>query len=71
MISLFVTLLIILLVIIVAFFIKDRREIKKKTVETIGDDLWREMDRERQESLEKGIKFRKMLNEAKAKSRNP
>jgi uncharacterized membrane protein len=63
-------LVIILLLVVVVALIKDRRRAKQKIVESIGDDLWKEIDRERQMSVEKGKMFRKTLNEAKKRERN-
>jgi len=62
MIYLLVVLFIILIVLVIAALIHDRRKIKQKTVESIGDDLWNEIDEERQDSIERGKQFRRTLN---------
>lgn len=64
MIYLFIVLILALFGFLVRYFFRDRKELKKKTVETIGDDLWKEIEEEREENLEKGIMFRKALRDA-------
>lgn len=62
---LFLFLFILLIFFVVSGYMKDRREGKRRTIETIGDDLWNEIDEERRQTLEKGKKFRKILDETK------
>lgn len=65
---LFVLLFVILIGYVLWCYFKDKREIKKKTVESIGEDLWEEIDKERQESVEKGKQFRRVLKKVKENS---
>ena len=44
---------------------KDKRARHRKTVESIGDDLWRDIDNEREENIERGKKFRRLLNDVR------
>lgn len=69
LIIIFIIALAVLIISVVAGYIKDRRDVRRKTVESIGNDLWREMDRERQESIEKGKMFRKTLEDVKKQRR--
>ena len=62
MIYLLIVLFIIAIVIVIGTMIRDRQKIKRKTVESIGDDLWKEIDEERQVSIERGKLFRRTLN---------
>lgn len=64
-------LLVILSILLIAYvvnsFIYDRKMTKKKTVETIGNELWTEIEHEREEATKNGITFRKLLNRYKTK----
>lgn len=65
MIYIFILLLILTVLYVMYSFIKDRRYVGKRTIESIGKELWFEIDRERQEAIEKGKRFRKTLDDAK------
>ena len=41
----------------------DRRRMNKRTVETLGDGMFKEIDTERTDAVEKAKKFRKVLEE--------
>jgi len=65
---LLIILLVVVIISVIIFFIKDRRGVKKRTVETIGDELWKEISEEREESIEKGKRFRRILDQTKKKN---
>jgi len=62
MIYLLIVLFIIAIIIVIGTMIRDRQKIKQKTVKSIGDDLWNEIDEERQVSIERGKLFRRTFN---------
>ncbi len=43
--------------------IRDRRQEKKSVVETMSDDVWDELAKEPDETIQKSRKFRKILTE--------
>lgn len=62
---LLIVLLLAVVILIFVVYIKNQRAEKKRTVSLIGDDLWKEIDDERQTSIEKGKLFRKILEDKK------
>lgn len=64
---LLVVFLLVLIVYLFLSYLKDRKRLKKRTVETLGNDLWNEIGRERELEIEKGKMFRKVLEKAKKK----
>lgn len=64
MIFLLILLIVITIIVLAVSYFRERRGLKQKTVETIGDKLWHEIDKEREESIERGKKFRRELLEA-------
>lgn len=64
MIYLFIFLCLCLFLIVILFFIKDRRDISKKTVEKIGHDLWKDIEKERTDAGKRARHFREELERA-------
>ena len=58
-------LVIVALAAIIYYDRKDRRARRRKTVESIGDELWQDIDNEREEIIERGKKFRRLLNDVR------
>lgn len=55
------------LFILVWRFIRDRNYLRKKTSEAIGQDLWGEIQEEREDSRRRKDAFRSALNDAEKK----
>jgi len=49
---------------IIYTFVRDRRYMRKKTSEAMSRELWTEIDKERQEAMDRGEGFRRALGEA-------
>lgn len=64
MITLLIALIIVTIAVVAVYFIKDRRFLKSRTVESLGEKLWEDIDKERSDSIEKGKKFRRELDKA-------
>ncbi|OGQ04769.1 MAG: hypothetical protein A3F82_08065 [Deltaproteobacteria bacterium RIFCSPLOWO2_12_FULL_44_12] len=52
---------------IVTLWIRERKYLKKKTSETMRDEVWQEVVKEREEALEKRRHFRDILNKTKSR----
>ena len=52
---------------IVTLWIRERKYLKKKTSETMRDEVWQEVVKEREEALEKRRHFREILNKTKSR----
>ena len=53
---------------VIYLWVKQRRYLKKKTSEAMGDSVWQDIVGEREEALKKRRLFREALERAKKKS---
>jgi hypothetical protein len=52
-------------------YVRDQRYLKKKTSEAMGEELWEEIQAEREASMERQRKFKQALDEAGHKTDAP